>query len=58
MAAPAAGSGDTVLALDGVSKLFGAVAAVDRTSLDVGKPIEQRPQCFAGKISMNERRTQ
>ena len=35
MAAPAAGSGETVLALDGVSKLFGAAAAVDGASLDV-----------------------
>ena len=35
MAAPAPGSGETVLALDGVSKLFGAAAAVDRTSLEI-----------------------
>jgi ABC-type Fe3+/spermidine/putrescine transport system ATPase subunit len=35
VAAPAPGSGEAVLALDGVSKLFGAAAAVDRTSLDV-----------------------
>ena len=34
VAAPAPGSGETVLALDGVSKLFGAAAAVDRASLD------------------------
>ena len=35
VAAPAPDSGETVLALDGVSKLFGAAAAVDRTSLEV-----------------------
>jgi len=29
------GSSETVLALDGVSKLYGATAAVDRTSLDI-----------------------
>ena len=35
MAAPAPDSGETVLALDGVSKLFGSAAAVDRTSLEI-----------------------
>ncbi len=35
MAAPAPDSGETVLALDGVSKLFGTAAAVDRTSLEI-----------------------
>ena len=35
MAAPAPDGGETVLALDGVSKLFGTAAAVDRTSLEI-----------------------
>ena len=35
MAAPAPDGGETVLALDGVSKLFGTVAAVDRASLEI-----------------------
>ena len=33
--APAPGASDTVLSLDGVSKLFGAAPAVDRASLEV-----------------------
>ena len=37
MGATAPGSGDTVLALDGVSKVFGTAAAVDRASLDVAR---------------------
>jgi ABC-type Fe3+/spermidine/putrescine transport system ATPase subunit len=35
VAAPAPDGGETVLALDGVSKLFGTAAAVDRASLEI-----------------------